>query len=293
MIWGSTWIAITLQIGIVSPEISLIYRFAISALLLFILCGIRKIQLPVGWRTHGLIALLGFCLFGFNYFLFYLVTERITSGLVAVIFSTITLMNILNSSLFLNRRIEMRIILGSVVGLLGIILVFLPEVRAAEMSAGIVSAAILGVIATYLASIGNIISAHIQKIGIEVIPSNALGMLYGTLILLFYSIINNSTFNFDLSLGYVGSLAYLSLFGSALAFTLYLTLVGKIGPEKAAYATVLFPIVALTLSTMFENYTWSSTAGIGVTLVLSGNIIVITTRAQTKEFIQKISGFFS
>ena len=200
MIWGSTWIAITLQIGIVSPEISLIYRFAISALLLFILCGIRKIQLPVGWRTHGLIALLGFCLFGFNYFLFYLVTERITSGLVAVIFSTITLMNILNSSLFLNRRIEMRIILGSVVGLLGIILVFLPEVRAAEMSAGIVSAAILGVIATYLASIGNIISAHIHKIGVEVIPSNALGMLYGTLILLFYSIINNSVFNFDLSL---------------------------------------------------------------------------------------------
>ncbi|MBL09346.1 MAG: EamA family transporter [Acidiferrobacteraceae bacterium] len=292
MIWGSTWIAITLQIGTVSPEISLVYRFAISALLLFIFCGIRRIELPIGWRIHGLIIILGFCLFGFNYFLFYLAADRITSGLLAVIFSTITVMNILNSALFLNRLIEVRIIFGSVVGLVGIILVFLPEVRGTEMTSDVVSAVILGVIATYLASVGNIVSAHIQKIGVEVIPSNALGMLYGTLILLFYSIINNSTFNFDLSFGYVSSLAYLSLFGSALAFTLYLTLVGKIGPAKAAYATVLFPIVALTLSTMFENYTWSSTASIGVILVLSGNIIVITTHTQTKQLIKKIRDSF-
>ena len=289
LIWGSTWLAIRFQLGVVSPEISLVYRFGIASLLLLVWCRVRGIPPPTGWRNHSSLILLGACLFSFNYLLFYIAAEDLATGLLAVIFSTMTVMNILNGALFLGRRVEWRIILGSGFGLAGICLVFWPEVIALGKAHNIFLAVLLGVIATYFASLGSIISVHNQKSGIQVISGNAFGMLYGTALMTLYALISGVHFNFDPSFGYVGSLMYLSVFGSALAFTLYLTLVGQIGPEKAAYATVLFPIVALTLSTLFENYRWSALAGVGLLLVLVGNVIVLTNRHQFRALLNRLN----
>ena len=289
LIWGSTWLAIRFQLGVVSPEISLVYRFGIASLLLLVWCRVRGIPPPTGWRNHSSLILLGACLFSFNYLLFYIAAEDLATGLLAVIFSTMTVMNILNGALFLGRRVEWRIILGSGFGLTGICLVFWPEVIALGKAHNIFLAVLLGVIATYFASLGSIISVRNQKSGIQVISGNAFGMLYGTALMTLYALISGVHFNFDPSFGYVSSLMYLSVFGSALAFTLYLTLVGQIGPEKAAYATVLFPIVALTLSTLFENYRWSALAGVGVLLVLIGNVIVLTNRHQFRALLNRIN----
>ena len=289
LIWGSTWLAIHFQLGIVSPEVSLAYRFGIATLVLLVFCWFRRIPIPIGWRNHGLMMLLGFCLFSFNYFLFYLAAEWLASGLLAVIFSTMTIMNILNGALFLRRRVEGRTIIGSLFGLVGIFLVFFPEVISVKATSNVISAVLISIIATYFASIGNIISAHMQKTGIAVVPGNTFGMLYGTTIMILYALLSPSSFNFDASFEYVSSLIYLSLFGSALAFTLYLTLVGRIGPEKAAYATVLFPIVALTLSMLFEDYTWSILAGAGVLLVLVGNVIVLTSPTQLGRLLCRLN----
>ena len=289
LIWGSTWLAIRFQLGVVSPEISLVYRFGIASLLLLVWCRVRGIPPPTGWRNHSSLILLGACLFSFNYLLFYIAAEDLATGLLAVIFSTMTVMNILNGALFLGRRVEWRIILGSGFGLTGICLVFWPEVIALGKAHNIFLAVLLGVIATYFASLGSIISVRNQKSGVEVIPGNAFGMLYGTALMTLYALISGVHFNFDPSFGYVSSLMYLSVFGSALAFTLYLTLVGQIGPEKAAYATVLFPIVALTLSTLFENYRWSALAGVGLLLVLVGNVIVLTNRHQFRALLNRLN----
>ena len=289
LIWGSTWLAIRFQLGVVSPEISLVYRFGIASLLLLVWCRVRGIPPPTGWRNHSSLILLGACLFSFNYLLFYIAAEDLATGLLAVIFSTMTVMNILNGALFLGRRVEWRIILGSGFGLTGICLVFWPEVIALGKAHNIFLAVLLGVIATYFASLGSIISVRNQKSGIQVISGNAFGMLYGTALMTLYALISGVHFNFDPSFGYVGSLMYLSVFGSALAFTLYLTLVGQIGPEKAAYATVLFPIVALTLSTLFENYRWSALAGVGLLLVLVGNVIVLTNRHQFRALLNRLN----
>ena len=289
LIWGSTWLAIRFQLGVVSPEISLVYRCGIASLLLLVWCRVRGIPPPTGWRNHSSLILLGACLFSFNYLLFYIAAEDLATGLLAVIFSTMTVMNILNGALFLGRRVEWRIILGSGFGLTGICLVFWPEVIALGKAHNIFLAVLLGVIATYFASLGSIISVHNQKSGIQVISGNAFGMLYGTALMTLYALISGVHFNFDPSFGYVSSLMYLSVFGSALAFTLYLTLVGQIGPEKAAYATVLFPIVALTLSTLFENYRWSHLAGTGVLLVLVGNAIVLTHRHQFHALLNRLN----
>ena len=289
LIWGSTWLAIRFQLGVVSPEISLVYRFGIASLLLLVWCRVRGIPPPTGWRNHSSLILLGACLFSFNYLLFYIAAEDLATGLLAVIFSTMTVMNILNGALFLGRRVEWRIILGSGFGLAGICLVFWPEVIALGKAHNIFLAVLLGVIATYFASLGSIISVRNQKSGIQVISGNAFGMLYGTALMTLYALISGVHFNFDPSFGYVSYLMYLSVFGSALAFTLYLTLVGQIGPEKAAYATVLFPIGALTLSTLFENYRWSHLASIGVLLVLVGNVIVLTNRHQFRALLNRLN----
>jgi len=289
LIWGSTWLAVHFQIGVVSPDVSLVYRFGIATLVLLAWCWFKKIPLPTGWRNHCLLMLLGFCLFSFNYLLFYFAAKSLASGLLAVIFSTMTVMNIFNGALFLGRRVERRIVLGSLVGLIGIVLVFLPEITKMGTEKNIVGAVLMGIIGTYLASIGNIVSTYNQKKGAKVIPSNAFGMLYGTALMVLYVVIFSSPFSFDPSLTYVSSLIYLSLFGSAIAFTLYLSLVGQIGPEKAAYATVLFPIVALTLSTLFETYTWSNLASLGILFVLVGNIAVLTTQAQFRTILNRLN----
>jgi drug/metabolite transporter (DMT)-like permease len=111
--------------------------------------------------------------------------------------------------------------------------------------------------------------------GLPVVSANAIGMAYGTFFLLIYSSWSGAPFTFDTTGSYIGSLAFLALFASAIAFGCYLTLIGRIGPEKAAYATVLFPIVALTLSTWVENFQWQGRAIAGVILVLGGNVIVL------------------
>ena len=131
---------------------------------------------------------------------------------------------------------------------------------------------------TLLASIGNMASASNQRRGLPVLQANAYGMTYGAVFMLAFAVIGGSQFNFDSSPLYVGSLIYLALFGSVIAFGCYLTLIGRIGPDKAAYATVLFPLIALGLSTIFEDYQWSVGAIVGMVLVLFGNVLVLSRK---------------
>jgi drug/metabolite transporter (DMT)-like permease len=80
----------------------------------------------------------------------------------------------------------------------------------------------------------------------------------------------------DWSIGYLGPMLYLTVFGSIVAFGCYMMLINRIGAEYAAYVTLLMPIIALVLSTMFEGYRWTSNAFVGVTLVLAGNLVILT-----------------
>lgn len=166
-------------------------------------------------------------------------------------------------------------VIGALIGLTGIILVFWPEVANMQHNSGALKGLLLGLLGTYVASLGNMISARNQSRRLPVIQSNAYGMAYGALILFLVVALQGVSFRYDLSLDYNLSLLYLALFGSVLALGSYLTLLGRIGPEKAAYATVLFPLVALGISTLFENYHWSLMAAGGVALVVTGNVLII------------------
>ena len=129
LIWGSSWLAIRYQIGIVAPEISLVYRFALATVVLVLWCTARGISLRFRLRDHLYLALLGLCLFSMNYLLFYHAAFNLTTGLLAVIFSTMTVMNIANSAVLLGRKTQKQTILGACLGLAGMTLVFWPQIQ--------------------------------------------------------------------------------------------------------------------------------------------------------------------
>ena len=276
LIWGSTWYAIKFQLGVVAAEVSLVYRFALAAIVLLLFCLLTGRNLRYRWQQHGFIALQGLFLFSSNYLIFYWATELLTSGIVALMFSTVILMNIVNGAIFLRSAVSLRVIVGAATGIAGIAAIFWAEVSAAENNADTWRGLWMCIVATYLASVGNILSARNQKNAIPVVQTNAWGMAYGAGIMALYAVVGGVEFNYDPAIAYSLSLFYLAIFGSILAFGSYLTLVGRIGADKAAYAAVLFPVIALGLSTLFENYQWTLRAVFGFALVLLGNYIVLT-----------------
>ncbi len=278
-IWGSTFFAIKFQLGQVAPELSIAYRFGAAALLLFGWCLLRGLPLRFDFQQHRWMALQGVFLFCFNYLLVYHATARLSSGLIAVIFSTIVLMNIFNGAIFLRKPTTPLVLLGAFCGLVGIGLIFAPEFSGFDLNNASMMGVALSLLGTYVASLGNIISARNQQQQVPVIQSNAFGMAYGAAVLLAVALAQGKALQFDFSMGYSLSLLYLALFGSVLAFGSYLTLLGRIGPEKAAYTMVLFPLVALGISTLFEGYQWSPSSISGVALVLLGNVIIIMPKA--------------
>lgn len=280
LIWGSTWFAIKFQLGVVHEAVSLAYRFGLAALLLLLWCRFRRVRMRFSLAEHLAMAVQGACLFSLNYLLFYWCTGRITSGLVAVIFSTVIVMNIINNAVFLARPVQPRVLLGAMVGLAGITLVFWHEIAAsralsAEAGHDVLMGLGIGLIATFLASLGNILSARNQSAGLPVLQTNAYGMTHGALLMALFALFSGQSFGFEWSLPYVASLVYLSVFGSIIAFGAYLTLIGRIGADRAAYATVLFPLVALLISSLFEGYVWTPPALLGILLVLLGNVLVL------------------
>ena len=276
LIWGSTWFAIKFQLGVVAAEVSLVYRFGMAALILLLFCLLTGRNLRYRPVEHGFIALQGLFLFSSNYLVFYWATGLLTSGIVALLFSTVILMNIVNGALLLRTPVRLRVIVGALTGIVGIAAIFWSEVSGVGDHADTWRGLWMCLLATWFASIGNIVSARNQKNDIPVIQANAWGMAYGALIMAVFAVFNGVPFNYDPDYAYSLSLIYLAVFGSILAFGSYLTLVGRIGADKAAYAAVLFPVIALGLSTLFEDYQWTLRAGFGFVLVLLGNYIVLT-----------------
>ena len=279
LVWGSTWLAIEFQLGVVAPEVSIVYRYAGAALLLFGWSRIRGLRLAFSLRQHGRFALLGLLLFGLNYVLAYRAQLHISSALTAIAFSTILWMNIVNARLFFGVRAGRRVLIGALLGVAGIFTLFAPQVSELALSDTVFYGSMLAVVGALIASLGNMVSQASQRAGLPVIQSNAWGMLYGAIFTGLVAVYQGHDFVFDWSAPYLGSLLYLTVFGSIVAFGAYLTLLGRIGAHKAGYAMVMFPVVALILSALFEDLEIDATIVVGTLLVLAGNLFVLDKRA--------------
>ncbi len=274
-VWGSTWLAIKYQISDVDPMVAVVYRFALAAVLLLSYCGLAGLKMRFSRKEHLFMALQGALLFSLNYWLVYLSEVHLTSGLVALLFSTIVFMNVVNGRLFLKSPVRAHMVVGAVLGMIGIGLIFWREIASFHLSDKGLYGLLVGLGAVFLASLGNITSARNQKHDLPVIQTNAFGMAYGAVIMLAVAVIAGKAFTFPLTVSFVGSLFYLSIFGSVVAFGFYLTLVGRIGADKASYALMLTTIVALGFSTVFEGYRWTPNAFIGMGFVLAGNLMLL------------------
>lgn len=281
LIWGSSWFAITLQLGHIHPVWSVAYRFALASAMLFGFCLIARRRLRFSARDHAFFALQGLLLFSLNYVLFYFVIEDLTSGIVAVVFSTIVFMNMVNAALIFRIRVKLRVLVGAVLGLTGIALVFWPELAAFQAAGSALASLPLALVATWVASLGNMVAVRNHHRALPVIEGNTFGMAYGTVFTTLAALAIGAEPDFEWSLPYVGSLVFLALFATVIAFGCYLSLLGRIGPDRAAYASVLFPVVALVLSTLLEGYQWSAPALVGVATVLLGNVLVLAREPRT------------
>lgn len=275
LIWGTTWLAVTFQLGVVPVEQSVAYRFLLAGALLLAYCLLRGRRLNLSLRDHLFVALQGLCLFCVNYVLFYTSNAYLHSGLLAVIFSTLLLMNVVTGAVFLGTRISGRVVAGGLVGLAGMAFLFRQELHSFDLQSGGARGLVLSLLATVVVSVGNITSARNQRAGISVTVANGLGMAYGGLMTLAFAVAKGAPFAFEWTFSYVASFLFLVVFGSIVAFGTYLTLLGRIGADRAAYAMVLFPVIALALSTVYEGYRWTVHGMIGVALILAGNVIVL------------------
>ncbi|MBT7260936.1 MAG: DMT family transporter, partial [Desulfobacula sp.] len=272
------WLAIKYQLGSVDPMVSVVYRFGLAAFLLMFFCYVKGLNLKFALKDHLFMALLGILLFSVNYWLVYVAELYLTSGLVAVLFSSIVFMNIANGSIFLGTAVEKKMVAGAVLGIIGIIMIFMPEIKDFDLSDKGVFGLSIGFLSVLLASFGNITSARNTKNNIPIVQANAYGMIYGTILMAVIAISLGKEFSFVNSIPYVGSLFYLSVFGSIIAFGSYLTLIGSLGADKASYAIMLVPVVALVLSSFFEGYSWNFSAVLGMILVVGGNFLALSKR---------------
>ena len=278
LIWGSSFYAIRLQLGVVEPAASIMFRFSLAALVLFAFILIRGKSLRYPLKTHSRFAVLGFFLFFLNFLLIYFASYHLPTGLVSVIFSSVVIFNMVNGAIFLKDRLSAKMIIGACIGITGIALIFFPEISDIDSGRAGLTGLAFALVGTLSASTGMLISAKHQRDALPVLQTNAWGMFYGALIMATFILVTQTPVRFDPSITYISSLFYLAIVASVLAFSCFLTLVGRIGAGKAAYATVLFPILSLALSTLFEDYQWSAMAVLGVALAIGGNVLILTDK---------------
>ena len=288
IIWGTTWIAITAQHGQFSPVIGVFWRFVIAAGLLFLFLIATGRLKKLNLQDHLFCVLQGLCIFGFNFICFYTAIEYINSGLESVIFSMAVLFNAINSRIFFSQKISAYFIPAASLGFFGILALFWHDVVSTQVQWQTLFAIGLCMLGTYGFSLGNMISIRHQKNNLDVFTTNAYGMLYGAMLMGIIGLLRADVFWPKLiSTQAFVALGYLAVVGSIIGFSAYFVLIKRIGAGQAAYSTLLFPLVALSISTIWENYQWHVGSYLGVIFILMGNYILFKQPKWLLQFCNK------
>ncbi|HRO13809.1 MAG TPA: DMT family transporter [Paracoccus sp. (in: a-proteobacteria)] len=273
LIWSTSWIAIAAQVGPVPALVSVFWRFALAGAILMAWLGATgRLRVPAR-RDQPFVLAQALCLFSLNFICFYTAAHHIPSGLLSVIFSLATIFNALNARLFFGDRITGRVVLAAGLGAAGVALLFARDLMV-DLDAGTLRGVGLATMGTMLFSLGNMVSRRNSAAGVPLASVNAWGMAYGAGVLAALIAATGTPVVAPPDAKYLVALLYLAVVASVIGFTTYLLLVARLGPSRAAYATVLFPVVALTLSTLFEGYRWHWTGILGLGLAMLGNVVM-------------------
>lgn len=280
LIWGLTWYVIKFQIGTVDPLLSVAYRFILAGIILLTFCLVTGKKMRFSLKEHFLMLLLGLSLFGINYWFVYKAETALTSGIVAVIFSLIIFFNIFFNAILLKGKIKKDVVIAALLGVTGTALLFKNELKSFNLNGEDLLILLFCLGGLVFASLGNILSAYKQKRNIPVLQSNAFGMIYGGISMFLAVLLLGKPLTFDYSIEYTLSLIYLVIFGSIIAFSVYLKLLGEIGPDRSIYIALITPAIAMVISTIFENYNWDVFAFTGIVFLFAGNFLVLRFKTQ-------------
>ncbi len=279
--WSASWYALKLQVGVVPVQVSLFWRYALAAAIMIVWAVATRAPMRFSASTHLKFAGMGLLLFCINFALFYYASSYLASGLLSVVFSTASVFNILIAVIFLGVRPGANVYIGAILGVAGIGLMFWPIIAGQSFDQGALFGLGLCIAGTLSFCFGNLISASLQKAKISVISASTWGMGYGAVISALIAFVQGDQFIIEWTASYLVSLVFLAVVSSVIAFAAYLTLLGRIGSDRAGYATVVFPVIALIISSALEDYQMGATALAGLALVLVGNVFVLGRKRRT------------
>ena len=275
LIWGSTWIAITYQVSNAPEIVAVAWRFTVAALCLGLYCLVRRLPMRLPLHIHLKMAAVGLFLYTLDYSLLYAAQAHIVSALLALMSSCIIYFNVILRRVWLGEPLRLEVVIGATLGMAGIGFIFVPEFAKVTMNSALAMGLGIAILSFFFASLGNVISERILSVGTPVIQMNFYAMSYGLVFLYSTALLLGQSFTLPTLPSFYLALGYLGLVGSVLAFGAYMKLVRQIGADRAAYVVLVYPIVALVISTLFEGYTWSVLSATGVAIILLGNAVAM------------------
>ena len=276
--WSPTWYVIKFQLGYVDPLVSVFYRFIAASIIIFIYLIIKNKKLRFSLNHHIWFLLFGICLYSLNYVFFYLSNTYLISAFPAVVFSTVVIMNILGEAFYFKKKPSLKTLIGATIGMVGIIIIFHDEIFNFSLTNGTHMGLFLALLGTFCASTGNMVHQRNLNNNFPLIETIAYAMLYGSLVTLLITQIKGTELLFEYSFSYIATLAYLSIVGSIFAFIFYLKLLEKVGAGRAGYVGVVMPVLALLISTIFEDLKWQVDLIVGLPILIIGAILVINQK---------------
>lgn len=277
-IWGTTFYAITLQFGVVDPLVSVVYRFALATVLIFTWCKLTGVKIALTRNQHLAAAACGVATFAGNYPLVYVAEQSVTSGVVAVAFAAMAFTNLVMFRIVFGQRAGLLAWGGALLGVVGVALISWEEVVSAHLSHAAAIGIGLTLLSVLLASVGNLAAHRGQEEGAPVPSLTAWSMAYGAAALALFVAVSGRAWTFAATPAYIGSLLYLSIAGSVIAFLLYFGLARRRGYGLAAYVSAIAPLIAMGVSALVEHKSWGPAAYAAAALVLTGQVLLLRAK---------------
>jgi drug/metabolite transporter (DMT)-like permease len=275
LVWGTTWHAITYQIGVTSPEVGVALRFSFAGVVVLGWCLLRGQRLRFSAADHALLALQGVFMYGVSYLCVYHAERHLPSGLVAVGYSASPLVSGLGARMLFGVPVTRRFVAGGVLGLAGVALMFWPEFGRAAAGASVTLGAVLTVASVLLSAVGSLTASRNRSRGLPFWPALGFGMLYGGAATTLAALWQGHSFALPAIASWWIALLYLSLAGSIVAFACFLSLQDRLGPGPAGTVGVMTPLIALAVSVAFEGFRPDLLTFVGAALAVLGNLLIL------------------
>lgn len=275
LIWGTTWHAITYQLGHTAPEVGVALRFGLAGAALLALCAWRGERFSFSLREHALLALQGVFMYGVSYVCVYHAEQHVASGLVAVGYSASPLVAGLGARALFGVPVSRRFVVGGWLGVGGVALIFWPEFGKAAGASGAALGALFTVASVLLSSVGSLTASRNRTNRLPFWPTLGFGMLYGAAASALVALAQGRSFDVPAAASWWLSLLYLAFAGSVLAFACFLTLQDRLGPGPSSAVGVMTPLLALLVSMAFEGFRPDLLTGAGAALAVLGNVLML------------------